>query len=141
MIRPSGRLSRPSMTLYPTIRRHQAFAAMCSNTSIDTKVAQLIDRLVLPDRDQVQAATTALVMLGQPAVPAIIRRIDDRREMSAQGVAFENKYPGAFEAVAQYVTPKVVDRLNYVLNRLTGEDFSGFTAAKGRRMSTSNTKS
>src|SRR5271157_5441027 len=56
-------------------------AAMGPNTPIDTKVSRLIDRLVLRDRDQVQAAVTALDMLGPPAVPAIIQRIDDRRNM------------------------------------------------------------
>jgi uncharacterized protein (TIGR03067 family) len=98
-------------------------AEMGPDTAIDTKVGRLIDRLVLRDHDQAQAAVTALTMLGKPAVPAIIRRIDDRRAMSVHGIAFENRAVDRFEAVRQYGTLKVVDCLDYVLNDITGESF------------------
>jgi hypothetical protein len=90
-------------------------------SQIDTKVDRLIDRLLLRDGDEVQAAVTAITMLGQPAVPAIIRRIDDRRPTSLQGIAFENRSANAFEAVRQYGVAQVVDCLGYVLNDITGE--------------------
>jgi hypothetical protein len=98
-------------------------ADMGPKTPINTKVDRLIDRLVLRDRNQVQAAVTALTMLGQPAVLAIIRRIDDQRAMPAGSIAFENRSVNAFEAVAQYGVFKVVDCLNLVLNDITGESF------------------
>jgi len=98
-------------------------AAMGPNTPIDTKVARLIDRLVLRDRRQVQAAVTAMIMLGSPAVPAIIGRIDDRRDMPVRVVAIENRFPGAFEAVRQPGFVKVIDCLDLVLNDITGEYF------------------
>jgi hypothetical protein len=95
-------------------------AEMGPNTPIDTKVARLIDRLVLSDRDQVQAAATALILLGDSAVPSIIRRIDDRRDMPAHGLSFENRSPNAFEGVRHYGVEKVVDALNDILNDITG---------------------
>jgi hypothetical protein len=98
-------------------------AEMGAKTPINTKVDRLIDRLVLRDRNQVQAAVTALTMLGQPAVPAIIRRLDDQRDMPAGSIAFENRSANAFEAVAQYGVFKVVDCLNQVLSYITGESF------------------
>ena len=100
-------------------------ADMGPDTPIDTKVARLIDRLVLRDRDQVQAAATALIMLGQPAVPSIIRRIDDRRDMPVHALSFENRSPDAFEGVRHYGVEKVVDALNDILNDITGV-YAGF---------------
>jgi hypothetical protein len=101
----------------------QLLAEMGPNMPIDTKVARLIDRLVLRDRDQVQAAATALTMLGQPAVPAIIQRMDDRRDMPVGAISFENKSPQAFEGVGHLGVGKVVDGLSLVLNDITGAWF------------------
>ncbi len=99
-------------------------AAMETDPPIDMKVARLVDRLVIRDRDQVQAAVTALVMLGPPAVPAlIIQRIDDRRNMKVHTATFENRFPDAFEAVAQLGVEQVIDCLNLVLSDITAESF------------------
>jgi hypothetical protein len=98
-------------------------AAMGSNTPVDTKVARLLDRLVVRDREEVQTAVTALVMLGSSAVPAIIRRIDDRREMPVRNIGFENRSPNSFEAVRWPGFVKVIDCLDCVLNDITGESF------------------
>ncbi len=93
------------------------------NTSTDKKVERLIAELLSSDRNRVQAAVTALTMVGKPAVPAIIRRIDDRRDMRVRVIVFENRSPDAFEAVGQYGVFQVVDCLNMVLNDITGEQF------------------
>jgi hypothetical protein len=98
-------------------------AAMGPDTPVDTKVAQLIERLVLRDRAEVQAAVTALVLLGPPAVPAIIRRMDDRRDMPVRAVGFENRAVDAFEGVRWPGFVKVIDCLDLVLNDITGESF------------------
>ncbi len=97
-------------------------ADMGPNVPIDGKVARLIDRLALRDRDQVQAAVTALEMLGPPAVPSMIRRIDDRRPMPVGVIEFENRAPDAFEGVRHLGVARVVDALNLILNSVTGED-------------------
>src|SRR5262249_31771849 len=83
-------------------------AAMGSNTSVDTKVARLTGRLVARDQSEVQAAVTALVTVGASAVPAIIRRMDDRRDMPVRAIAFENRAPDAFEAVRWPAFAKVI---------------------------------
>jgi hypothetical protein len=98
---------------------------------IDAKVARLTDRLVLRDRDQVQAAVTALDMLGQPAVPSIIRRIDDRRPMPVGAISFENRFPNAFEAVRHLGVARVVDALNLILNDITGESAGSIVVDAG----------
>lgn len=89
--------------------------------SVDAKVARLIDRLVLEDRAQVQTAATALLLLGRPAVPAIIRRIDDRRRMPVGYLSFENTSPRAFEGLSHYGVHEVVDALSMILSEITGE--------------------
>jgi FMN phosphatase YigB (HAD superfamily) len=62
-------------------------------------------------RFRVQVPVTALVLLGHPAVPEIIRQVDDRREMLVKVIVFENRHPEAFEAVAQLGVAKVIDCL------------------------------
>jgi hypothetical protein len=122
---PAGAVEDPNASIDKLIQKQAAtrlLAAFAPDTPIDTKVAQLIDRLASRDREQIQAAITALLMLGRPAVPAIIQRMDDRREM-VDVIVFENRAPNAFEAVAQYGSAQVVDGLPYVLNWITGEYF------------------
>lgn len=125
---PAGNPAPPAQDGIEVLTRKSAAARLLSSMkadlSIDAKVAQMIERLVLKDRDQVQAAITALTMLGPPAVPAIVRRIDDRRDMAVGAVAFENKFPGAFEGVRHLGVLKVIDCLNLVLNDLTGESYA-----------------
>jgi hypothetical protein len=89
-------------------------------TPIDKKVAHLIDSLAASDRDRVQTAVTALVLLGNPAVPDMIRRVDDGRDMLVKVIVFENRSPEAFEAVAQLGVAKVIDCLNIILTVSTG---------------------
>jgi hypothetical protein len=101
----------------------QLLAAMEPDLPVETKVRLLIDRLVLPDRKQVQCAVTALVLLGPRAVPEMVRRIDDRRKMVVRVIAFRNHSPDAFEAVAQLDVREVIDCLNYILTGSTGEQF------------------
>lgn len=109
---------------------------------METKVAWLIDQLVLRDRDKVQAAVTGLVMLGPSAVPSIVGRIDDRRSMPVMVIAFENRSPKAIESLAQLGVVEVVDCLNLILSVLTGENhgdivivsvFSDTTSPKAKR--------
>jgi hypothetical protein len=94
-------------------------------SDIDAKVARLIDRLVLDDWAKVNAAIGALVELGRPAVPAIIRRIDDRRVMKGHVISFINTDSGSFEGFRLYATLDVIDALNHVLTEITGQ-FVGY---------------
>ena len=108
-----GRVNQPSdgQTRKQAARR---LSTMTDATNNDT-VGRLIDSLVASDRETVQAAVTALVLLGHPAVPEMIRRIDDRREMPVKVVALDNTEPSAFEAVAHLGVDKVIDCLNLIL--------------------------
>jgi hypothetical protein len=61
-----------------------------------------------------------LERLGQPAVPAIIALMDDRRDLAEKRISLENKSPGAFEGLRHYNASKVIDALDAILNQLTG---------------------
>ena len=91
---------------------------------VDDRVALLINR-ALGARSQKaqQAAFNEIEKLGCAAVPAIIKRMDDRRPLPVRYIALENKSPQAFEAIRQYGPEQMVDALAALLNQLTGQDF------------------
>ena len=109
-----GRVNQPSDGQTRKQAAQRLLSTMTDATNNDT-VGRLIDSLVASDRETVQAAVTALVLLGRPAVPEMIRRIDDRREMPVKVVALDNTEPSAFEAVAHLGVDKVIDCLNLIL--------------------------
>jgi hypothetical protein len=121
----------PAADLVQKKAAQRLLADMGPNMPIDAKVARLIDRLALRDRQQVQAAVTALEMLGQPAVPSMIRRIDDRRPMPVGVIGFENRSPDAFEGVRHIGVARVVDALNLILSDITGEDVGTIVVDNG----------
>lgn len=97
----------------------RASAVTGPTVDIDTTVKRLIDQLVLDDPTRVHDAINALVEIGPRAVPAIIRRMDDRRDMKVRGISFVNP-PQAFEGIRHYGVEKVVDALDDVPNHITG---------------------
>lgn len=64
-----------------------------------------------------------LEALGCAAVPAIVKRMDDRRNLPDPSISLQNKSPGAFEARRHYGPQKIVDALAAILNQLTGQNF------------------
>ena len=64
-----------------------------------------------------------LEVLGCPAVPAIIRQMDDRRNLPERRISLRNKSPQAFEGMRYYGPEEVVDALAAILNQITGQDF------------------
>jgi hypothetical protein len=61
--------------------------------------------------------------LGRPAVPFIIKHMDDRRLLPYEYMKLDNDDPNAFEAFRQYNPLRVVDALAGILNQLTGANF------------------
>ena len=102
-----------------------AYPAYCANPQgakdIDKRVAVLIKRMLNAKTEQ--KAFSDLEALGCPAVPAIIRLMDDRRVLPDPRISLSNKSPQAFEAVRHYGPVQVVDALAAILNQLTGQDF------------------
>ena len=98
-----------------------AYPAYCgtpqSAKGIDKRVGVLIERMLNPQTEQ--KAFSDLEALGCPAVPAIIRRMDDRRVLPDPRISLRNKSPQAFEAVRHYGPVQVVDALAAILNQLT----------------------
>jgi hypothetical protein len=89
--------------------------------SIDTRVATLVEEM-LKERTE-HRAFADLEALGCAAVPAMIKRMDDRRKLPDPRILLKNKSPNAFEGIRHYSPEKVVDALAAILNQITGQDF------------------
>lgn len=70
-----------------------------------------------------QKAFADLEALGCPAVPAIIRQMDNRRRLPDPRISLRNKSPDAFEGMRFYGPEEVVDALAAILNQIAGQDF------------------
>jgi hypothetical protein len=92
----------------------------------DAEVAAEIERLTTKDA---QAGVDALVALGPEAVPAIIRRLDDRRPYGAH-LVLTNRFPHPIEAKRHYAPKVVLDALTEVLAQITRQCF-GFLGNGG----------
>lgn len=111
------------------------------DAKIDSRVAALIERMLNAKTEQ--KAFADLEALGCVGVPAIIRRMDDRRMLPDPRISLFNKSPQAFEGIRHYGPTQVVDALAAILNQETARDFgfiyNGATdaertkAIKGRR--------
>jgi len=91
------------------------------SSNIDNRVATLIKRMMQGSTEQ--KAFADLEVLGCPAVPAIIRQMDDRRNLPERRISLRNKSPQAFEGMRYYGPEEVVDALATILNQITGQDF------------------
>jgi len=89
--------------------------------TVDRQVAVAIEKVLDPKTEQ--AAFGDLEALGCPAVPAIIRHMEDWRNLPDPTIALRNKSPDAFEARRFYGPAKVVDALAAILNQITGQSF------------------
>jgi hypothetical protein len=88
-------------------------------TKVEKQVAVLIEKML--NRRTEHKAFADLEALGCPAVPAIIARMDDRRDLPDPRIALTNKSPDAFEERRFYTPQKVVDALDAILNQITGQ--------------------
>ena len=92
-----------------------------SSATVENRVSVLIGKM--SNRSTEQRAFADLEALGCPAVPAIIKRMDDRRNLPDHRISLKNKSPQAFEGLRHYGPEKVVDALAAILNQITGQDF------------------
>lgn len=88
---------------------------------VERQVAISIEKML--DGNTEQAAFRDLEALGCPGVPAIIRHMDDWRNLPNHTITLKNKSPKAFEATRHYTPAKVVDALAAILNQITGQSF------------------
>jgi hypothetical protein len=98
-----------------------AFCNPSQNAPTDAQVAALIDKMVNAQTEH--QAFADLEAMGCPAVPAIIRQMDDRRKLPDHSISLRNKFPNAFEGVRYYGPEEVVDALAAILNQITEHDF------------------
>jgi hypothetical protein len=92
-----------------------------SSPAIEKRVAALIAKMVKEKSEH--RAFADLEGLGCSAVPAIIKHMDDRRELPDKNIALRNKSPDAWENERYYGVERVVDALDAILNQMTGEIF------------------
>jgi hypothetical protein len=118
-------MKRSALPLAFLIAFSVAQPARCSNPrdakKIDKRVGLLINRMLRADTEH--KAFSDLEALGCAAVPAIIRRMDDRRVLPDPSISLRNKSPQAFEGIRHYGPIEVVDALAAILNQLTGQSF------------------
>jgi len=89
--------------------------------SIDENVAALVRKTLNTGTEQ--QAFADLESLGCPAVPAIIKQMDDRRKLPAPHISLKNKSSHSLEGMRNYAPEQVVDALAAILNQITGQDF------------------
>jgi len=87
----------------------------------EKQVAVLIEKTSKEKTEQ--QAFSDLEVLGCPAVPAIIKRMDDRRNLPDPRISLRNNSPDAFEGMRHYGPQVVVDALGAILNQITGQHF------------------
>jgi hypothetical protein len=92
-----------------------------SSPAVEKRVATLIGKMLSTSTEQ--QAFADLEALGCPAVPAIVERMDDRRNLPDPRISLRNKSPQAFEGLRHCGPEKVVDALAAILNQITGQDF------------------
>jgi hypothetical protein len=102
----------------------------------EVRVMALIERLRDPSSwdhepplDSQKSATfpqalAELEALGDRAIPAIVKHLDDRRSPGRGSVSFVNHYENAFEGLRHYGVEAMIDVLRALLNQLTGEFFA-----------------
>jgi len=88
---------------------------------LDAKVAALIEE-TLKEGTEAQAFQQ-LEALGCPAVPAIVKHLDDRRKLPVAYIRLQNHSADAFEAFRQYGPKVLTDALAAILNQITGQHF------------------
>ncbi|MDT8759241.1 hypothetical protein MZO42_11085 [Sphingomonas psychrotolerans] len=107
------------------LRQEQIVTSWRANTMLPYfgQVRALITRLGQVGGDRQQRVFDRLEALGQPAVPAIIAQMDDRRPLRTHAISLANHAPDAFEGIRHYGPEQVVDGLDALLNQITGESF------------------
>lgn len=105
----------------------QASYGASQDSASDKRVAVLIEQMLKAATEQ--KAFSDLDALGCAAVPAIIRRMDDRRTLPDLNLSLRNEAPYADRDIRHYGAIQVVDALTIILNRRTGQDFWSHTGA------------
>jgi hypothetical protein len=117
----SARLMAITLALLFLTWTKAASAQAGREQSIDKHVAVLIENMI--EEKTEQRAFSELESLGCSAVPAIIKRMDDRRKLPDPRISLRNKSPDAFEGIRHYGPQVVVDALAAILNQITGRHF------------------
>lgn len=116
-------------------RQAHIVASWRANTTLPhfAEVRTLIVRLGQVSGDQQQRVFDRLVALGEPAAPAIIAQMDERRSLRTHAISLVNHSPDAFEGMRHYSPEQVVDGLDAVLNQITGESFGSIVNGGSNR--------
>jgi hypothetical protein len=85
---------------------------------LDDRVAALIEGVLQPST--AAEALQGMLSLRADAIPAVTRRMDDRRRLALQSVGVPTQ-PGAFEGLAHYSPSTVLDLVSLVLQRLAAD--------------------
>jgi len=93
---------------------------LAANDDIASKVQTGIERvLAAQSQEAQQLAFDSIVSLGCAAVPAIVDRLQDTRELPLAYLKLDNDSPEALEAFRQYGPEVMTDALAAILNHIT----------------------
>jgi hypothetical protein len=88
---------------------------------VHRQVAVLVEEML--DGETEQTAFADIEALGCAAVPAMLRHLDDWRNLPGRTLAVRNQPPDASDVTQFYTPAKVVDALAVILNQHTGRSF------------------
>ena len=107
------------------IRESDSYAAgnvLSKESEVLSLVELMVDRRT--DPGTAQAVYEAVIALGKEAVPAIIKYMDDRRNLNIPKITLVPWWPDAHEGLVHYGPETVTDVLSVALMALTNQDLT-----------------
>ncbi len=107
------------------IQESDSYAAgnvLPKESEVQSLVELMVDRQT--DPGTAQAVYEAVIALGQEAVPAIIKYMDDRRKLNIPKISLVPWWPDAHEGLVHYGPETVTDVMSVALMVLTNEDLT-----------------
>ena len=92
----------------------------------ESEVQSLVELMVdwRTDPGTAQGVYEAVIALGQEAVPAIIKYMDDRRKLNIPKISLVPWWPDAHEGLVHYGPETVTDVMSVALMVLTNQDLT-----------------
>jgi len=87
----------------------------------EEKIKTLIGNILNPDK--AKGAYRKIKTLDKNSIPALIKYMNDRRELPIKHIQLPNKSKNAFEAYRHYSPQQVIDLIAAILNQMTGMSF------------------
>ncbi len=121
----ADRIHKEVSTQEKLIRVSDSYASgnvLPKESEVQSLVELMVDRQT--DPGTAQAVYEAVIALGQEAVPAIIKYMDDRRKLNIPKISLVPWWPDAHEGLVHYGPETVTDVMSVALMVLTNQDLT-----------------